>query len=89
MKSFSFALAILGLLFGIGAASYWWKASRGELAPLTGSKTTGINMGDMHDWMREVELDLRKSSRLNRTAALLTGISIVLASGSSFASLLT
>jgi hypothetical protein len=90
VKIIAFVLGFFGLLSGICAAYYWWKASRGKLPPLKGSKTSGIgiNMGDMFDWMKIVESDLRQSAGLNRTAALLTAASIVCASASSFASLL-
>lgn len=87
MKLLAISMASAGFLVGMLAAFYWWKASRLATPSLPGGKATGISMGATHDWLKDVEQVLNESGRLNRSAALFTGLAVVLTTSASLAGL--
>lgn len=84
MKQIALFLVLAGLLVGIIAAWFWWKASRLSTPPLPGGPGTagGISMLAQHNWLKEVESGLRTAGRLNSIAAVLSGVAVVLSTAS-------
>jgi hypothetical protein len=89
----SMCFAVPALFVGLRAAWYWLKASEigidpgwnsgmpGDTRPAQPADTEGI--GTMDGWLFATIKAARKSSDLNRTAAILTAYSVVLAGLSS------
>ncbi|MGY3033633.1 hypothetical protein ACVIIV_002803 [Bradyrhizobium sp. USDA 4354] len=66
-------LAFGGLLFAIAAAHYWWRASQVAIRQPVASIS---DVPELH--IASGQVAFNESSRLNATAAILTGISAVL-----------
>jgi hypothetical protein len=91
----SMCFAVPALIVGLRAAWYWQKASEigidpgwnsgepGDTRPCQPADLEGI--GTMDGWLSATMEAARQSSDLNRKAAILTAISVVLAGLSSFA----
>jgi hypothetical protein len=91
----SMVLAVGALIVGLRAAWYRWKASEigtdpgwnsgmpGDARPPEPADLEGI--GTMNGWLSATIESVRQSSDLNRKAALLTAVAVVLAGVSSVA----
>jgi hypothetical protein len=73
----SIGLANLGLVIGILAAWYWWRASRVTIIPVWG----GIEPKDLYlsleGWVAGINHAAAQSGQLNTIAAVLSGIAVV------------
>jgi len=81
---------LLGFGFGLASAYYWWKSSRVTPDP---DRPDGIGPVDPElaqlDWTVAFNTFAQQSGALNRKAAILTAIAVVLTSASSVVSLLS
>lgn len=85
MKSASIGLAVLGAFTGVIAAIYWYRASVGGIHAKVDGRFGGGMATGLEPWMGAIIDAIRKSSRLNRIAALWTAASVLLAAASSLA----
>jgi hypothetical protein len=88
-------LAVAGLVVGLSAAHYWWKASkveadpgwRGDLSQSAADALRPIRPPDpqlsQEGWLMEILNAARESARLNKTAACLTAVAVLLSALSS------
>lgn len=89
-KSLAFGLATLGLLFGLGAAWYWFQSTRVPIDPLNGDPNAIMSVEPelmQQDWLVAQLNANQEVGRLNTIAAILTAVAVVLSTASSFVSM--
>jgi hypothetical protein len=74
---FSMTLTLLGFLVGLCAAYFWWRSSRVETNPGWVCEP-GETLASVDGWLGAAMNAFAESARLNKIAALLTGISVLL-----------
>jgi hypothetical protein len=91
----SISLAVAGLAVGLSAAYYWWKASKVETDPgWSGDPSQSAadalrpirppdSQLSQEGWLMAVLTAARESARLNKTAACLTAVAVLLSALSS------
>lgn len=72
----SVAFPCLALVFGLMAAHYWYKSSKIEIVPCWAIEPGEPFLAQM-GWIVGTMGAMKKSSELNKKAALLTAVSIV------------
>lgn len=83
MKCLAIVLAVVSLLSGIGSAIYWFLSSRVGPKPGRGLES-GELMIQQQEWVVALLRAATESSRLNKSAALLSGACILAGSISNF-----
>jgi hypothetical protein len=87
MKTFSMVVAIAAFLTGVAAAWYWYHSAKVDpktgWKPPVGDATQDpnallANLNALFVWTFAIKDALRESSRLNRSAAIWTAISVLL-----------
>lgn len=73
----SIGLANLGLVMGILAAWYWWRASRVAIIPLWGAREPLDQTQALAGWIVGLNQAAELSGKLNTIAALLSGAAVV------------
>jgi len=90
MHSFAALLTVAGFVVGLLAAWYWWLASRVATSPAWGE--AGFEPRDpvmsQMGWIVGMMKAADESAKLNRRAALLTAIAVVLSTGAGLPGLL-
>jgi hypothetical protein len=88
MKCLALVLAILGAVAGVIAARKWYVASRADVVPfeMVNGNLVEVSTSDVQIWISSLRQTLKKSGCLNKSAALWTAVSIVLAGLSALAS---
>jgi hypothetical protein len=91
----SLCFAVAALISGLVASWYWWKASKIDIDPGWSSGLPGDDRpsqpadmegtGSLNGWVTATMQAVNLSSDLNRKAAILTAVSVVLAGLSSVA----
>lgn len=82
MRSLSILLAIAGFSVGLAAAYYWWLASRVETKPAWYGVEPVDRVQSQSGWIVGLLDAASRSAKLNQKAAVLTGIAILLSTGS-------
>jgi len=87
MKLTALILAIISATSGIFAAYKWHAASRARFEPFEekNGRLVEVPTSDTQTWIEALRLTLRKSGRLNKSAALWTAVSVAFAGLSAFA----
>ena|SRR5256885_13986619 len=80
LKVASSSCAALAAVSGLIAAYKWYKASRVDIIPFeeVGGVVREVPSTDVAVWINALKLTLKKSGRLNRTAAAWTALSVLL-----------
>lgn len=73
----SVGLANLGLVMGLCAAWYWWRASRIPVVPKWGSIEPLDPAQALAGWVVAINEASSQSGRLNAIAAVLSGLAVV------------
>jgi hypothetical protein len=73
----SIGLANLGLVLGILAAWYWWRASRVAIIPLWGAREPVDQSQALAGWIVGINEAAEVSGKLNTIAALLSGAAVL------------
>jgi hypothetical protein len=73
----SIGLANLGLLIGIMAAWYWWRASRVTIIPVWSDKEPIDQTLALAGWIAGINQAVELSGKLNTVAAVLSGAAVV------------
>lgn len=89
MRVFEILLAVAGFVVGLAAALYWWKASRIDAAPVWGDREPVDPMQSQAGWIAGMLSASSEAARLNQWAALLSGVAVLLSTGSSLVALFT
>ena len=79
----SIGLANLGLILGVLAAWYWWRASRIQIRPVWGMREPIDQTLAIAGWIAGINSAAEQSGRLNTIAAILSGAAVL---ASTFAS---
>jgi hypothetical protein len=85
MKILSIALALIGAVAGIVAATYWYKASAVKIVPKADGRFGGGMALSTTPWVTGALDAFSETARLNKTAALWTAASVLLSAVSAVA----
>jgi hypothetical protein len=87
MRTLAIVLGIIGFLFGLAAARYWFMASQIDPVPVWGTMEP-VDQEQAHaGWIAGMLEAAAESASLNRRAARLTAIAVFFTTASSLASL--
>lgn len=87
MRAMALLLALAGFAVGILAARYWLRASRVDASPVWGDREPADPVMSHAGWIVGLLQAASESARLNRHAAVLTAVAVVLTTGSGIAGL--
>lgn len=85
----SIGLANLGLILGIVAAYYWWKASQVTAIPAWGTSAPADPHLELAGWVAALNDAAALSGALNSKAALYSGAAVVVSTGAGWLGALT
>jgi hypothetical protein len=89
MRLLTIFLALTGFVVGVLASLDWFRASQINAVPVWGEREPIDPVQSQAGWIAGMLTATSESSRLNRRAALLTGVAVVLTTGSGLAGLFT
>lgn len=89
MRLLTILLALSGFVVGLMASADWFRASRIDPVPVWGSREPIDPIHSQAGWIAGILAAASESGRLNRRAAFLTGIAVMMTTGSGLASLFT
>lgn len=87
MHVVALSLAFAGFVVGLLAAGYWLLASRVDAIPVWGDREPVDPVMSQAGWIAGLLQASSESARLNRRAAVLTAVAVVLTTGSGVAGL--
>jgi len=87
MRETAVLLAIAGFVVGLAAAWYWLRASRIDAVPVWADREPVDPMMSQAGWIAGLLVAANESARLNKCAAKLTAVAVVLATSSGVAGL--
>jgi hypothetical protein len=87
MRLLSIVLALSGFSVGLLASLDWFKASRIVAVPVWGGVEPADPIQSQSGWISGLLTAASESGRLNRRAAFLTGVAVVLTTGAGLAGL--
>ena len=87
MRAFAIILASAGFVVGLLAARYWFLASKVDAMPAWGDREPVDQSQAQAGWIVGLLEASSESARLNRRAAALTAVAVVLTTGSGVAGL--
>jgi len=76
LKIVAFVLALIALGCGLVAAVYWYRSSKAKIVPAWPLEISGPIDKNIMGWVTGAMIAFRKSSDLNRVAAIWTGVSV-------------
>lgn len=88
MRLLTVALAFSGFIFGLLASLDWFRASRIEVEPVWGNREPVDPILSQAGWIAGILTAASESGRLNRRAAFLTGVAVLLTTASGLPGLL-
>lgn len=89
MRLLTIVLALSGFVVGLFASLDWFRASRIDAVPIWVAREPVDPIQSQAGWIAGILTAASESSRLNRRAALLTGVAVILTTASSCAGLFT
>jgi hypothetical protein len=89
MRLMTILLALSGFIVGVMASLDWFRASRIDAVPVWGTGEPVDPIQSQAGWIAGILNAALESGRLNRRAALLTGIAVMLTTSSGFVGLFT
>lgn len=87
MRLITLALALSGFIVGILASLDWFRASRIGVEPVWGNREPVDPVLSQAGWIAGILNAASESGRLNRRAAFLTGVAVILTTGAGLAGL--
>jgi hypothetical protein len=87
MRGVALSLAMAGFAVGLLAAGYWLMASRVDIDPVWGDREPVDPTMSQAGWIAGMLRAASESAHLNRRAALLTAVAVILTTGSGVAGL--
>ena len=87
MRLLTILLALSGFVVGLMASLDWFRASRIDTVPVWGSREPIDPIQSQAGWIAGILTAASESSRLNRRAAFLTGVAVILTTGPGLAGL--
>ncbi|WP_217916496.1 MULTISPECIES: hypothetical protein [unclassified Duganella] len=82
MRLLTVALALSGFVVGLLASLDWFRASQIDVEPVWGDREPVDQVLSQAGWIAGILTAASESGRLNRRAALLTGVAVILTTGS-------
>lgn len=82
MRLLTLVLALSGFVVGLLASLDWFRASQINVEPLWGNREPVDPILSQAGWIAGMLSAASESGRLNRSAALLTGVAVILTTGS-------
>jgi fatty acid desaturase len=89
MRILAITLAIAGFATGLAAAWFWFRASGVQIDPVWNEREPVDPEQSQAGWIAGMLNASSSSARMNRVAAFLTGVAVILRTGSGVAGLFT